>query len=75
MMTKAGIANSNNLGFQFWRQDNHPLELRDVNMAHQKLDYVHYNPVDAGIVEKPEDYLYSCAKDYYGGKGLLEINC
>jgi hypothetical protein len=43
-------------------------------MAHQKLDYTHYNSVDAGFVEKPEDYLYSSAKDCYGGKGLLQIN-
>ena len=42
-------------------------------MAHQKLDYIHYNPVEAGFVEKPEEYLYSSARDYYGGKGLVEI--
>ena len=42
-------------------------------MAHQKLEYIHYNPVEAGFVNKPEDWLYSNAIDYYGGKGLLEI--
>jgi len=40
---------------------------------HQKLDYIHNNPVEAGIVEKPEDCLYSSARDYYGLSGLIDI--
>jgi hypothetical protein len=39
----------------------------------QKLDYIHFNPVRAGIVEKPEDYIYSSAKDYAGEKGIITI--
>ena len=35
--------------------------------------YIHNNPVRAGIVEKPEEYRYSSAKDYTGEKGLLQI--
>ncbi len=42
-------------------------------MAHQKWDYMHYNPVEAGFVLRQEDWLYSSAIDYNGGKGLLEI--
>ena len=43
--------------------------------THQKLDYIHNNPVEAGTVDKAEEYLYSTARDYYYGKkiGLLEI--
>ncbi len=43
--------------------------------AKQKLEYIHNNPVDAGIVEKAEEYIYSSARDYYYGKlcGLLKI--
>ena len=37
------------------------------------MNYVHANPVEAGIVENAEDYLYSSARDYAGIKGLLEI--
>ncbi len=73
MMIKAGMANSNNINFQFWKQDNHPVEMRTLEMAHQKLDYIHYNPVEAGFVERPEEYLYSSARDYCGVKGLLDI--
>lgn len=39
----------------------------------QKLDYLHNNPVAAGWVDEPEQYLYSSARDYAGIKGLLDI--
>jgi putative transposase len=73
MMERAGKKNSNNKSFQFWQQDNHPIELWDNYMMEQKLNYIHENPVIAGIVSKPEDYIYSSARDYAGEKGLLEI--
>ena len=73
MMERAGKKNSNNKDFQLWQQDNHPILLKNAEMAHQRLDYTHYNPVEAGIVEKPEDYLYSSARNYYGMKGLIDV--
>jgi REP element-mobilizing transposase RayT len=73
MMRKAGTINSNNKDFQFWQQDNHPIKLLNAEMIHQKLEYIHNNPVVAGIVKKPEDYLYSSAGDYCGQKGLIDI--
>jgi hypothetical protein len=74
MMERAGKKNSNNQAFQFWQQDNHPIELWDNYMMDQKLEYLHQNPVVSGIVFKPEDYIYSSAIDYTGKKGLLDIN-
>lgn len=73
MMKRAGRKNSNNIDFQLWQQDNHPIQLYNATMAHQKLDYTHYNPVEAGIVERPEDYLYSSARNYCGMKGLIDV--
>jgi REP element-mobilizing transposase RayT len=72
---KEGAANSRNVTYQFWRQDNQPKELFSSNFTNQKLEYIHNNPVEAGIVEKAEEYIYSSARDYYEGKsvGLLEI--
>jgi REP element-mobilizing transposase RayT len=70
---RAGRKNSQNTGFQLWQQDNHPIELFNHKILHQKLDYIHDNPVVAGIVESPEDYLYSSATDYYGLPGLIDI--
>jgi len=37
-------------------------------MFTQKLEYIHYNPVRAGLCELPEDYHYSSAKFYHGGR-------
>ena len=74
LFRKAGKSNSNNNNFQFWQQDNHPIELLTPKFIHQKLNYIHNNPVVAGWVDKPEDYLYSSARDYCGaGSGLLAI--
>lgn len=72
---KAGESNSHNSSFQFWRQDNKPKVLYSEHFTDQKLYYIHNNPVEAGIVDKAEEYMYSSAKDYYYGKncGLLEI--
>lgn len=71
----AGEQNSRNKAYQFWRQENHPKELFGPEFTYQKLEYIHNNPVEAGVVEKAEEYLYSSARDYYEGKrvGLLEI--
>ena len=30
--------------------------------------YIHENPVKAGIIEHPEDYIYSSARNYSGYK-------
>jgi putative transposase len=74
MMQKAGKENSNNNGWQLWQQHNKPIELLNEIMFYQKLDYIHLNPVTAGFVEKPEDWLYSSAGDFYGKKGLIELS-
>ena len=58
--------------FQFWRHDNHPIELWSNKFIQQKIDYVHNNPVKGGLVNKAEDYLYSSALDYSGQKGLVD---
>lgn len=69
-----GNRNSNNTNFQFWQQDNHPIELdSNTDQFTRALNYIHYNPVKAGLVAEPADYLYSSARDYQGEKGLLEI--
>lgn len=71
MFKRAGQRNSNNTHYQFWQQDNHPIELYDHKICRQKLDYIHNNPVVAGIVLSPEEYLYSSAKNYCGLKEYL----
>jgi REP element-mobilizing transposase RayT len=59
--------------YKFWQNEYHPVELFYNEMMDQKLDYIHENPVKEGVVENPEDYLYSSARDYAGKKGLLDV--
>ena len=58
---------------RFWRGDNKPVELWSNKVIDQKIEYVHMNPVEEGIVFRAEDYLYSSAADYAGEKGLLDV--
>jgi hypothetical protein len=57
--------------YQFWQQHSHPVELDTEEKLYQRMDYIHYNPVEAGIVLSPEYYLYSSAASYAGLKETL----
>jgi REP element-mobilizing transposase RayT len=73
MFRNAGGHNPNNTKYQFWRQDNHPIETFSSAVIRQKLDHIHQNPVKEGIVLHPEQYVYSSASNYFDGTGLLKI--
>ena len=68
-----GLNNKRNKDYQFWKQDNHPVELYSNYFIDQKIEYIHQNPVVSGLVEKPEEYIYSSAKNYCGEEGLLKV--
>lgn len=59
---------------QFWTHENHAVELTDNAMLDSRINYIHENPVRAGWVEQPEDYLYTSARDYAGLNSQLEID-
>lgn len=69
----AGEHNTNNTNYQFWQQENHPILLETAKFTKQKVDYLHENPVRARLVDTPERYIYSSARDYAGETGLLPI--
>ena len=59
---------------QVWQEGMHPIELYSPKFTNQKVDYIHLNPVAAGIVDEAEHYVYSSARDYYiNRKGLVDI--
>ncbi|MBN2613571.1 MAG: transposase [Bacteroidales bacterium] len=58
---------------QIWTHENHPEQIYSQKFIEQKIDYIHYNPVRAGIVSKPEDYLYSSARNYANLDSVLDI--
>ena len=59
--------------YRFWQEGNDAQGIYLNEYFEQKLNYIHYNPVKAEIVNWPEDYRYSSAIDYAGGKGLLKV--
>ncbi|QIA08530.1 REP-associated tyrosine transposase [Draconibacterium halophilum] len=69
---KAGAMASNVSKNQFWRHDNKPIELWSNKVIDEKINYIHQNPVEEGLVFRAEDYRYSSAIDYSGEKGLLK---
>jgi hypothetical protein len=43
-------------------------------VTEQRINYIHENPVRAGIVANAEDYLYSSARNYSEMDSILEID-
>ena len=75
MLERAGKKNSNLTKYQFWQQNNHPIEIWTLKVFEQKLNYVHQNPVQTGFVTDPIDYKYSSARNYGNDdQTVLEID-
>ena len=53
--------------YQFWERNALGIDLYEHKVFIQKLDYIHWNPVQAGICKFPEEYYYSSAKYYEYG--------
>jgi putative transposase len=53
--------------YNFWQRDSLNIELFTAAVFNQKLNYIHYNPVKAGICSLPEEYHYSSALFYEKG--------
>jgi len=50
-----------NTEYQVWTHENHAIEIQTNEFFFSKHEYIHMNPVRAGWVERPEDYVYSSA--------------
>lgn len=72
--SRAGKKLKRIVAYKLWRDGNHPIELDSASLVSEKLDYIHRNPVEDGIVDEPEYYWYSSARDYAGRKGLIEVS-
>jgi len=59
--------------YKVWKDGYHAVELISPEFTYQKLNYIHQNPVRAGIVSEPEHYIYSSASNYYNLGGPIDI--
>lgn len=62
-----------NKEFKLWTSNSHPEEIYSEPFLKTKLNYIHNNPVRAGIVTEADHYIYSSAGDYSGTKGLIDV--
>ena len=56
LMERAGLKNSNVKKRQLWQQHNKPIELWSHEVIDQKVDYIHFNPVESGFVTEPHHW-------------------
>ncbi|MEM8893710.1 MAG: transposase [Bacteroidota bacterium] len=61
------------VNYKVWQDGYHAIHLSSNTMIDQRLDYIHQNPVRAGLVYEPEHYVYSSARDYAGTSGLMTL--
>jgi REP element-mobilizing transposase RayT len=73
LFAHAASGHQRNENYQLWTHENHAEEIYSPKFTHQRINYIHENPVRAGLVEKAEEYLYSSARDYAGKKGLVSV--
>ena len=66
-------SHSRNKNYQFWQYGNHPEEVYSNKFMWSKLDYIHLNPVRAGIVDKASQYIYSSASNYVPARNSVLI--
>ena len=64
----SGISN------HFWQKRYYDFNIRDYRQFVEKLRYIHRNPVNAGLCERPEDWEWSSFRHYATGcEGRVEI--
>jgi putative transposase len=78
IFANAAGKHSRNKKYQVWQQHSHPEEVYSPKFTLSKIKYIHNNPVEAGLVNFPQDYLYSNARDpiaigYAGGKSPVKV--
>jgi hypothetical protein len=77
MFKSEGEADTKNQNFKVWQTGNHAIELYSEKFTWDKINYIHQNPVEAGLVSYPDEWLYSSAGNYVEKYDLVlkEVIC
>lgn len=59
--------------YKVWQTGYHAVHVYSNKFIKQKVNYIHQNPVVGKIVNSPEDYAFSSARNYAGLDSELEI--
>ncbi|MFN8251185.1 MAG: transposase [Ferruginibacter sp.] len=66
-------ANRSDREYQIWKRESLSTELFTPAVFNQKLEYIHNNPVKAGLCKYPEEYHYSSARFYFSGADPFDM--
>ncbi len=69
----SAMKHKRNSKYQIWTHENHPVALTEKSRIDNALNYIHQNPIRAGMVNKMENYIYSSASNYCGLGGRLKV--
>jgi len=59
--------------YKFWQVGNHAIEVFTEKFIWGKINYIHENPVRAGLVKQQWDWIYSSASNYQDEESVLEV--
>ncbi len=72
-LKRAKITHKSGSKHQVWQEGAHPKQIFDRKIMSQKIDYIYFNPVKRGYVDRPEHWRYSSTRTYLGQSGLIPI--
>jgi len=76
LFSKAAEDHTKKHSYKLWQDGNHAIELYSEKFTWTKLNYIHNNPVRAGLVFQPEQWKYSSASNYLELESVLpNIHC
>jgi putative transposase len=74
-LIKSSYAKKDGNAFQIWQRENYPEVIESEKFFLQKMSYIHNNPMKKGYVSKPEDWVYSSARNYLlSDNSLIEVD-
>jgi putative transposase len=59
--------------YKFWQVGNHAIEIYSLKFTWEKINYIHNNPVKAGLVTESYYWRYSSASNYQDMESVLEV--
>ncbi|NEN24686.1 transposase [Cryomorpha ignava] len=76
LFTGAANEDIKSKNIKIWQTGNHAIELINEQFTWRKVLYIHDNPVRAGLVSNPEDWIYSSARNYIEKEAVFEeVSC
>ncbi len=69
---EAGLSEKHK-SYKFWQVGNHAIEVFTEKFVWEKINYIHQNPVKAGLVQNEFNWIYSSATNYQDMESVIEV--